>query len=286
MGQLRDRMEADLRLRNLRPNTRKAYLKCVRNFAMYHMRSPTEMGTKEVRDYLVHLRDERKLKPSTIQVHVAALKFLYSATLDRPEVVRRWLSPRVDKKLPEVLSGTEVATVLNAISSVTYRAILVTTYGAGLRIGEACRLEIADIDSKRMLINVYDGKGGKQRYAMLCQHLLDILRAYFRQVRPRGPYLFPGRKPGSHLSTSAVSRVLNRAIKRCGISKRVTPHLLRHSVATHLLETGTDIRFIQAFLGHESIQTTQIYAQVSPTQFKRINNPLQLIGSPEGQVLG
>jgi len=187
------------------------------------------MGTKEVRDFLVHLRDERELQPITIKGYVAALKFLYTATLDRPEVVvRPWLSPRVVKKLPVVLSGTEVEAVLSAITSITYRAVVMTTYGAGLRISEACRLQVADIDSKRMLIHIRDGKGGKQRYTMLCRRLLDMLRAYFKQVRPDGEYLFPGQKLGAHLCDSSVRKVLHQVIKDCGIDKRVTPHVLRH----------------------------------------------------------
>jgi len=286
MGKLRDRMEADLRLRNLRPGTQETYLGYVRAFAFYHMRSPAEMGTKEVRDFLVHLRDERKLQPMTIKGHVAALKFLYTATLGRPEVVRPWLSPRVVRKLPVVLSGTEVEAVLLAVESITYRAVLMTTYGAGLRIEEACRLQVADIDSKRMLIHIREGKGGKQRYAMLCNRLLEVLRAYFRQVRPVGDYLFPGQKSGSHLSASSVRKVLHRVIKDCGIEKRVTPHVMRHSFATHLLDTGTDIRTIQVLLGHNSIQTTQIYAQVSPQHISRVKSPLDLLGTKEAKVLG
>jgi len=286
MGKLRDRMEADLRLRNLRPGTQETYLRYARNFAAYHNRSPAQMGTEEVRDFLVHLRDERKLQPMTIKGHVAALKFLYTATLGRPEVVRPWLSPRVVKKLPVVLSGTEIEAVLGAIESITYRAVLMTTYGAGLRIKEACRLQIADIDSKRMLIHIREGKGGKQRYTMLCNRLLEVLRAYFRQVRPVGDYLFPGQKPGSHLSASSVRKVLHQAIKACGIGKRVTPHVMRHSFATHLLDTGTDIRTIQVLLGHNSIQTTQIYTQVSPQHISRVKSPLDLLGTREAKVLG
>lgn len=286
MGKLRDRMEADLRLRNLRPSTQESYLGCVRTFAAYHMRSPAHMGTKEVRDFLVHLRDERELQPMTIKGYVAALKFLYTATLDRPEVVRPWLSPRVVKKLPVVLSGTEVEAVLGAIMSITYRAVLMTTYGAGLRISEACRLQVADIDSKRMLVHVRDGKGGKQRYTMLCRRLLDVLRAYFKQVRPGGDYLFPGQKPGSYLCDSSVRKMLHQAIEDCGIDKRVTPHVLRHSFATHLLDTGTDIRTIQVLLGHSSIQTTQVYTQVSPQHISRVKSPLDLLGTREAKVLG
>lgn len=286
MSKLRDRMEADLRLRNFRPRTQKTYLGYVRTFAFYHMRSPADMGTKEVRDFLVYLRDERKLQPMTIRGYVAALKFLYTATLDRPEVVRPWLSPRVVKKLPVVLSGTEVESVLGAIESITYRTVLMTTYGAGLRINEACSLQVADIDSKRMLIHIKAGKGGKQRYTMLCNRLLEVLRVYFRQVRPRGEYLFPGQKPGTHLSADSVRKVLHKAIKDCGIEKRVTPHVLRHSFATHLLDTGTDIRTIQVLLGHSSIQTTQIYTQVSPQHMSRVRSPLDLLGTREAKVLG
>lgn len=286
MGRLRDRMEADLRLRNFRPKTQETYLGYARKFAAYHMRSPEEMGTKEVRDFLVHLRDDRQLQPMTIKGYVCALKFLYTATLDRPEVVRPWLSPRVVKKLPVVLSGTEVAAVFRAIESITYRAVLMTTYGAGLRINEACRLEVSDIDSERMLIHIGDGKGGKQRYTMLCNRLLEALRAYWRQVRPSGSYLFPGQKPATHLSASSVRKALAKAIQGCGIEKRVTPHVLRHSFATHLLDTGTDIRTIQALLGHSSIQTTQVYTQVSSQHISRVNSPLELLGTPEGKVLG
>jgi site-specific recombinase XerD len=286
MTKLRDRMEADMRLRNLRPSTQRSYLGCVRTFAYYHMRSPADMATKEVRDFLVHLRDERELHPMTIKGYVAALKFLYAATLDRPEVVRPWLSPRVVKKLPVVLSGTEVEAVLAAIESITYRAVLMTTYGAGLRISEACLLKVEDIDSKRMLIHVRKGKGGKQRYTMLCSRLLDVLREYWRQQRPDGDYLFPGQKRGSHLSDSSVRKVLHQAIKVCSIDKRVTPHVMRHSFATHLLDTGTDIRTIQVLLGHSSIQTTQIYTQVSPRHIGRIKSPLDLLGTRGAEMLG
>jgi site-specific recombinase XerD len=161
-----------------------------------------------------------------------------------------------------------------------------TTYGAGLRISEACRLRVADIDSKRMLIHIRDGKGGKQRYTMLCHRLLEVLRAYFKQMRPSGEFLFPGQKPGSHLAVSSVRKVLHLAIKDCGIEKRVTPHVLRHSFATHLLDTGTDIRTIQVLLGHNSIQTTQVYTQVSPQHIGRVESPLDLLGTRKAKVLG
>jgi integrase/recombinase XerD len=277
MGELRNRMEADLRLRNLRPATQECYLGCARKFAAYHKRSPAEMGEKEVRDFLVHLRDEKHLNPSTIKGYVAALKFLYANTLGRPEVVRPWLHPRIEKKLPDVLSREEVETLLGAVESIKYRAALMTAYGSGLRIGEVCRLQIDDIDSGRMLLHIRDGKGGRDRYALLSPRLLEVLRTYWRAERPAGPYLFPGEKEGTHLTADSVRAVQHTVAKECGIRKRATPHILRHSFATHLHDAGTDIRTIQVLLGHRSIRTTQIYTQVSPEHLSRVKSPLDTL---------
>jgi site-specific recombinase XerD len=286
MGVLKERMEADLKLRNLRPGTQEIYLRCARALAKFHMRSPAELGEEEVRAFLLSLRDERKLSPSTLKVHVAALKFLYEVTLQRPEVVRSVPTPRVPQKLPQILSGTEVEALLGAVCSLKYRAILMATYGAGLRIGETCRLKVEDLDSKRMVLRVEQGKGGRDRYAMLSPRLLMVLREYYRQVRPRGQYLFPGQRAGEPIHANSVRDVLKVAVKQCGITKPVTPHLLRHSFATHLLESGTHIRTIQVLLGHRSIQTTQLYAQVSTGVISRTTSPLDLLGTPEGKVLG
>ena len=277
MGALRDRMAADLRLRNLRPSTQESYLACVRTFAAYHWRSPAEMGETEVRDFLVHLRDERQLHPSTINGYVAALTFLYANTLRRAEVVvRPWFRPRIPKTVPLVLSRQEVEALLQAVESLTYRAVLMTTYGAGLRIAEVCRLHVEDVDSGRMLLRIRIGKGGHARYAMLSPRLLTVLRAYWAQERPAKPYLFPGRTPGRPVSAASVRAVLRQVITQCGIHKPATPHLLRHSFATHLLDAGTDIRTIQVLLGHRSIRTTQIYTQVSLQHLGRVTSPLDL----------
>jgi integrase/recombinase XerD len=286
MGKLRDRMEADLRLRNLRPATQRNYLRFARNFAAYHHRSPAEMGWEEVRSYLLYLREEKKLSPSTQKVHVAALKFLYTVTLNRPEVVRPFFMPKIPAKLPEILSGKEVEALFNAVRDLKYRAVLMTTYGAGLRICEACALRMEDIDSKRMLIRVQDGKGGNQRYAILAERLLVALRAYYRHKRPAGPYLFPGKSPDEPLSKDSVRKVLSGAVRKAGIKKRVTPHILRHSFATHLLESGTDIRVIQVLLGHRSIRTTTQYAQVSTRHIARTKSPLDLLGTDKATPLG
>ena len=164
--------------------------------------------------------------------------------------------------------------------------VVTTAYGAGLRVSEACRLQVQDIDGKRGLIHVRLGKGGKDRYVMLSQRLLGLLRQYWVAVRPSGEWLFPGRKPGKPLTPSAVRRALNVAVKAAKLKKRVTVHVLRHSFATHLLETGTDIRLIQVLLGHASIRTTARYAQVSTTHIGRVKSPLDLLGTKQGAVLG
>ena len=288
MGRVKTRMEADLRLANLRPATQAEYLRCAKAFVKFHRRPPTEMGWEEVRAFLVHLRDELHRSPSTQKVYVSALKFLYSKTLDRPEVMRPWFMPKVPEKLPVVLSGSEVEALMGAVRGLKYRAVLMTAYGAGMRIGEACGLRIEDVQSNRMLLHIHDGKGGRERYVMLGERLLAVLRAYwlFSRPKPRGPYLFPGSRPTRPLSKESARKVLRKAVKQAGITKKVTPHVLRHSFATHLLEAGTDIRTIQVLLGHKSIQTTTRYAQVSTRLLARTTSPLDLLGSAKADVLG
>lgn len=286
MGELQERMKADLRLRNLRPATQDIYVRYAKEFAAYHWRSPAEMNWEEVRSFLLHIRDEKQLSPSTQKIYVAALKFLYTVTLDRPEVVRPFFMPKIPEKLPEILSGKEVEALFRAVRDVKYRAVLMTSYGAGLRISEACSLRIEDIDSKRMLIRVHDGKGGRQRYTILGERLLVVLRTYYKHQRPAGPYLFPGGSKNSPISKDSVREVLRKAVKKAGITKRVTPHVLRHSFATHLLESGTDIRVIQVLLGHRSIRTTTQYAQVSTRHIARTQSPLDLLGTKKAARLG
>lgn len=284
MGQLRDRMEADLRLRNLRPRTQVSYLFYARGLAAFHHRSPAEMGEEDVRAYLVHLVNERKVGPSTLNVCISALKFLFGVTLGRPEVMQSFGRAKKVKKLPEVLSGTEIEAVLGAIRMPNYRALMTTVYAAGLRIGEACRLRVEDIDSARMLLLVRNGKGGKDRAVMLSVRLLTILREYWRAERPRLPYLFWGSR--GPIDTETVRKVLRAAAAQSGVTKRVTPHLLRHSFATHLLEAGTNVRTIQALLGHSSLETTQLYTHVSNGLIGRTKSPLDLLPTEAGRVFG
>jgi site-specific recombinase XerD len=250
------------------------------------MRSPTELSEGEVRGFLLHLQDEGQVKPSTVRVYVAALKFLYTVTLGRPEVVEHLRGPKIPRKVPEILSGSEVKALFEAVVSVKYRAVLITTYAAGLRISEVCRLRTHDIDSKRMVIHVREGKGGDSRYAMLSPRLLLVLRAYWKQIRPAGPYLFPSSRADRPIGRKTIQGAISRAVARIGLDKHVTPHVLRHSFATHLLESGTDIRTIQVLLGHRSIQSTQLYAQVSTRHIQRTRSPLDLLGTPAGRKLG
>jgi site-specific recombinase XerD len=276
-------MAEDLKLRRYKPSTCNNYLRCARAFVAYHRRPPQEMGVDEVRVFLLHLASERKVSPSTHHQYVAAIKFLYATTLNRPEVAVAIPWPKVPHKLPSILSGTEVDALLDAVGSVRYRAIALVAYGAGLRLDEACSLGVEDIDSKRNLIHVRDGKHGRDRYVMLSSRVLMALRAYWRATRPTGSKLFPGQKPDSIISPEAVRKALRQAAERCKLQKRVTPHILRHSFATHLLELGADVRVIQVLLGHKSIRTTARYAQVSQAHVGRTRSPVDTLGTAEAK---
>lgn len=286
MGKLREKMRDDMLLRVYRPGTIGEYLASAARFAKHFMRSPEAMGEAEIRTYLLHRLKVRKLQPSTIKVDVAALKFLYTHTLDRPQEVARVPWPRVRSALPDVLSGSELVQLFGAIEPLNYRAVIITTYAVGLRIGEACALRIADLDSRRGLIHIRDGKRGRDRYVPLGARLLLVLREYWKAERPARPFLFPGRVPGTHVSPEAVREALHHAAASRGLQKRVTPHVLRHSCGTHLMESGTDIRVIQVLLGHGSIRTTARYTHVSAAHVGRTRSPFDLLGTPEGAVLG
>ena len=277
MGKLHDQMEGDLILKAYSPHTQKAYLRGARHFARHYMRSPQEMGEQEVRDFLLHLVRDRNASPATQDMYVNALKFLYAVTLKRPEVVKDLSHPKRPKTLPVILSPAEVLRVFAAIHSVKYKAIIAIAYAGGLRISEVCSLSVSNIDSQRMRIHIRSGKGKKDRYVMLGERLLTLLRQYYQAVRPQGKYLFPGQKPHSHISTSSVSRVLQKVIQETGLSKKVTMHTLRHCFATHLLEAGTDIRILQVLLGHSSILTTLRYTHITDRLVQKLVSPLDML---------
>jgi len=277
MGKLHDQMQEDLLLKAYSPNTQRNYLRCARHFAKHYMRSPEEMGEQEVRGFLLHLLQDRQASPATLDMYVNALKFLYNVTLKRSEAVQGLSHPKRPTTLPVILSPEEVRRIFAAIRSVKHKAIIATAYAAGLRISEVCALRVSDIDSQRMRIHVRAGKGKKDRYVMLGESLLDLLRQYYQKARPQGDYLFPGYKPHHPICTNAVRQVLRKVVRETGLAKKVTMHTLRHCFATHLLEAGTDIRILQVLLGHSSIRTTLRYTHITDRLVQKLVSPLDMI---------
>ncbi len=285
MGQLRKRMETDLKLAGYSPSTQKIYLLYARRFVKHHMRSPAEMGEAEIRQYLLYMVEERQISRETYRQIRAALIFLYTVTLKRQTEVEHLPVRRKKVKLPVILSGTEVEALLNAVRADKYRAILMAQDAGGLRISEACRLRPEDIDSKRMLLHIRAGKGGRDRYTLLSRRLLEFLRGYFRKHRPSG-WLFPGKTATGYACPQTTRNVFRAATTAAGISKRVTPHVLRHCFATHLMESGVDIAVIQVLLGHGSLRATEVYTHVSLEHIGRVRSPLDLLGTPAATPLG
>ena len=273
MGQLRDRMEQDLILKGFQPTTRRNYLLYGRRLAAFYRRSPEELGEADIRGFLMHLIQVDCVAPSTYRQVLAALRFLYTVTLGRAWEVKRIPFPkRPGRKLPHVLSGEQILALFKALRSPKYRAIVMTCYAAGLRINEACQLRVADIDSQRMVLRVR-GKGDKERYTLLPPRLLHVLRVYWKLYRPTD-LLFPGRTPAGHICPDTVRQVLAKAAAAAGLAK-CTPHSLRHSFATHLLDQGTELVVIQALLGHQSIRTTTLYTHVSTAKIQKTPSPLE-----------
>ncbi len=276
-------MTLDLELRGLAKHTKSEYLRYARLFATYHGRSPEDMGEREIQQFLMHRLVDDKVRHATLKVTVAALRFLYATTLRRPEVAVRIAYPKVTSALPDILSGSEIDLLLEALQEPKYRALVMATYGAGLRISEVCTLRVEDIDSKRMLLHIRHAKGGRDRFVPLPERVLFTLRRYWVAARPQGPFLFPGKESGHPISVDAVRHHLHEAALTAGLQKPVTPHILRHSFATHLLELGTDIRVIQMLLGHTSIATTLRYARVTPAHVARVQSPIDVLGTPKAK---
>jgi site-specific recombinase XerD len=273
MTPLRQRMLQDMGIRNLALNTQLAYVQQISAFARHFDCSPEALGPEQVRSYQVHLLEERKLAAGSLSVVSAALRFLYKITLRRPWNDDDIPMPKRPLKLPIVLSPEEVVRFLACVASTKHRAILTTIYASGLRVSEAVALRPADIDSARMVLRVDQGKGRKDRYVMLSPRLLEALREYWRIERPR-PWLFPGDGAGHHISKNAVEQACQKAHRAAGIDKPVTPHSLRHAFATHLLESGTDVRRIQLLLGHRSLATTSRYLKIATSSLCATVSPL------------
>ena len=269
---LRRRMIEDMTVRNLSPGTQRSYLHAVAKFSRYFSRSPDRLDIEDVRAFQVFLVPQKISWPALNQT-VCALRFFYGVTLNRPEIPERIAYAREPRKLPVILSADEVVRFLEAVPSLKTRTALTTAYAAGLRASEAVSLKVADIDSSRMLIQVRHGKGAKDRTVMLSPQLLAILRTYWRLARPR-EWLFPGRDESKPIDVQVLHAACRSATKAAGLAKRVTVHTLRHSFATHLLESGVDIRIIQVLLGHNSLSTTARYTQVATTTIAKTRNPI------------
>lgn len=280
MTPLRQRMIEDMQVRNLALNTQQGYVRQVSLFARHFHKSPELLGPEQIRAYLVYLANEKKLSRSTIVITTSALRFLYKVTLKRDwsfeEVIP---TPKRPQKLPVILSPEEVLEFLDCVKGMKHRAILTTCYAAGLRISEAVALTPSAIDSKRMVIRVEQGKGQKDRYVMLSPKLLEILRAWWRVDRP-GHWLFPGDVSGQHVNEHTVEEECRRARQISKIPKPITPHLLRHAFAVHLLEHGTDVRTIQLLLGHRNLATTAKYLRIATSKVCSTSSPLDLLPCP------
>ena len=272
MSPLRRRMIEDMTVRNLSPATQRSYLHAVAKFSRYFSRSPDRLDIEDVRAFQVFLVSQKISWPALNQT-VCALRFFYGVTLNRPEIPERIAYAREPRKLPVILSADEVVRFLEAVPSLKTRTALTTAYAAGLRASEAVSLKVADIDSSRMLIQVRHGKGAKDRTVMLSPQLLAILRTYWRLARPR-EWLFPGRDESKPIDVQVLHAACRSATKAAGLAKRVTVHTLRHSFATHLLESGVDIRIIQVLLGHNSLSTTARYTQVATTTIAKTRSPI------------
>lgn len=270
------RMLEDLKVKKSPDNTIRGYMSQARRFAEYYGKCPSKLGREEVRRYLLHLVEDRGLSESSLLQARAALKFLYTVTLGRDFVFDRIPVPKKPSKLPVVLSLGEVEEFFSCLQSLKYRAILMTAYAGGLRVEEVTALRISDIDSRRMVIRVNQGKRCKDRDVMLSDHLLLVLREYWKAARPRD-FLFPGPGKTGHITESSVNRACKLAIQRSSITKVVTPHVMRHSFATHLLEAGTDVRTIQILLGHRNLSTTARYLRVSLETICATKSPLDIL---------
>lgn len=266
------RSEEELKLHGYSSKTLKAYLGQIRRFLMYNQKDVNDLANEDIRRYIVSLLDDKAKSHAYVNQAISSIKFLFYDVLKRPNRTVDLPRPKKEHKLPEVLSQKEVNLILKTVQNTKHRVILLLTYSAGLRVSEVVNLKINDIDSQRMLIHVKQAKGRKDRYTLLSTVTLEMLRQYAKQCRLKD-WLFPGEIEGKHLSERSVQKVFETACQRAGIIKDVSIHSLRHSFATHLLEAGTDLRYIQELLGHRSSKTTEIYTHVSEKNIARIKSP-------------
>src|SRR5207244_686030 len=279
MTPLRKRMLEELQRRNYSPNTIRPYLYAVEDFARYFGKSPDKLGQEDLRQYQLHLLNDCKLTVETIVGRIAALRFFFVKVLRRPYREVDLVYPKRPERLPVILSEEEVARLIESANSSYHRVILMTLYGTGLRREELSRLKLTDVDSQRMVIHVRQGKGNKDRDVTLSPRLLEVLRAYWRWRKPK-VYLFTSlyrNRPEQPISAKTIWYAVREAARRAGIKKKVSPHLLRHAWATHLLERGTDLKTIQVLLGHVDLEATTIYLHLSQRHLQAVHNPIEAL---------
>jgi site-specific recombinase XerD len=275
-------MLEELQRRNYAQNTVKGYLRIVQDFAQYFHQPPDKLGPDHLRQYQAHLFQDKKLNAGTVQQYVAALRFFFNKTLKRHYLLDDLPMPKRHRKLPEILSPDEVALLIGAASNLFHQTILMTLYSTGMRRAELCNLKTTDIDSERMMVHIHQGKGGRDRDVPLSQKLLERLRVYWRWMKPK-TYLFPGTVNNWRADVPVTTKVpweaCHQAAQRAGITKHVSPHTLRHCYATHLLESGADLRTIQILLGHAKLEHTAIYLHLSQKHLTSGANPLDAIST-------
>jgi site-specific recombinase XerD len=273
-------MLEELQRRNYSHRTARTYVRIVRDFAEYFHQPPDKLGPEQIRQYQAHLFQAKKLAPTTVSQYVSALRFLFVKTLRRHFLAEYIPFPKSRKRLPTVLSPEEVARLIDSARNLYHRTLLMTLYSTAMRRAELCRLKVQDIDSQRMMIRIDQGKGGRDREVPLSPKLLETLRVYFRWMQPT-TFLFPGTVKGVRVDIPITPNVVwlacRQAAQRAGITKRLSPHSLRHSCASHLLEAGADLRTIQVLLGHSRLEHTLIYLHLSRKHLQAIPNPLDAL---------
>jgi len=276
MGKLKDQMVMEMELRNFSGKTIKAYLGHMVGYTKKFGKSPAELGDDEIRHYLHYLLTERQASWSNINIAYCSLKFFYTRVLHRHWNVDHIPRPKKEKRLPNVLSYSELTRLFEVTSNMKHRVIFKTAYAGGLRVGEVSRLKVSDIDSSRMVIRIDQGKGKKDRYTILSQQLLPDLRSYWQAYRPTS-WLFFGRDKQCPINAGTIQRTFKTACQQAGITKPVTPHVLRHSFATHFLEEGGNLIKLQQMLGHRYLQTTLTYVHIQNRDFRRVFSPFDCI---------
>jgi len=273
---LRRRFLQDMELRNLKPGTRLNYLSQVERFARFFWKSPCQLGQKEIRQYLLYLLEVERKSISAVRTAMTALRFLYRWSLERPQDFQGIPLPKGSDRLPTVLAQEEVVLLLNEVKNLKHLALFSTLYGTGLRVSELTSLKVKDLDFKRKVVFVHQGKGGKDRCVMLSPTLEELLSRYRQAYKPRS-ILFPGLDPNVPIGDRSVSKASSKYAKKVGLTKQVTAHVFRHSFATHLLESGVDLRTIQLLLGHSSISSTQVYVKLARNKICSTTSPLDLL---------